>query len=107
MKFDGLGWESEVNAWRIYFDKRTRLIFGQASSRFVSRYVWRAGIRLSLESPMGRDIYRIGDAIGIGSVAAMVDGKLVKVSDVTERKWRIITLVRCASSSSSHTKAGK
>src|SRR5436189_4292724 len=22
MKFDGLGWESEVNAWRIYFDKR-------------------------------------------------------------------------------------
>src|SRR5437588_11604249 len=42
------------------------------------------------ESPLGRDIYRIGDAIGIGAVAALVDGKVVKVSDVAERKWRII-----------------
>ena len=43
------------------------------------------------ESPLGRDIYRIGDAIGIGAVAALVDGKVVKVSDVAERKWRIIS----------------
>src|SRR5213075_1054099 len=43
------------------------------------------------ESPLGRDIYRIGDAIGIGAVAALVDGKVVKVSDVTERKWRILS----------------
>src|SRR5947199_6376389 len=41
------------------------------------------------ESPFGRDIYRIGDAIGIGAVAALVDGKVVKISDVAERKWRI------------------
>src|SRR5262249_27626044 len=25
MKFDGLAWESEVNAWRIYFDKRNAI----------------------------------------------------------------------------------
>src|SRR5438132_7208907 len=43
------------------------------------------------ESPFGRDIYRIGDAIGIGAVAALVDGKAVRVSDVAERKWRIIS----------------
>src|SRR5438067_1088871 len=43
------------------------------------------------ESPLGRDIYRIGDAIGIGAVAALVDGKAVRVSDVAERKWRIIS----------------
>ncbi len=65
MKFDGLGWESEATAWRIYFDKRN--------------------------APLGRDIYRIGDAIGIGAVAALVDGKAVRVSDVAERKWRIVS----------------
>ncbi|HEX7721062.1 MAG TPA: DUF4861 family protein, partial [Pyrinomonadaceae bacterium] len=43
------------------------------------------------ESPLGRDIYRIGDAIGIGAVAALVDGKAVRVSDVAERKWRIVS----------------
>src|SRR5260370_27743617 len=27
MKMDGLGWESEANAWRIYFDKRNAIDF--------------------------------------------------------------------------------
>jgi unsaturated chondroitin disaccharide hydrolase len=43
------------------------------------------------ESPLGRDIYRIGDAMGIGAVAALVDGKVVKVADVDDRQWRIIS----------------
>jgi hypothetical protein len=30
MKFDGLAWESEANAWRIYFDKRNAIdIYGK------------------------------------------------------------------------------
>lgn len=92
MKFEGLAWESEASAWRIYFDKRNAIDF------FAKR---RPGLYLEMfaapeygyhfESPFGRDIYRIGDAIGIGAVAALVDGKVVKVSDVAERKWRIIS----------------
>src|SRR5437764_7531053 len=42
-------------------------------------------------SPLGRDIFRIGDALGAGSVAALVDGRTEKVADVAERKWRIIS----------------
>src|SRR5260370_4773711 len=43
------------------------------------------------ESPEGRDMFKVGDSIGIGAVAAMVDGKLIKVADVKERKWRILS----------------
>ncbi|MEO8436430.1 MAG: DUF4861 family protein, partial [Pyrinomonadaceae bacterium] len=92
MKFEGLAWESEASAWRIYFDKRN------AIDLYAKR---RPGLYLEMfgapeygyhdESPLGRDIYRIGDAIGIGAVAALVDGKVVKVSDVAERNWRIIS----------------
>ena len=92
MKFDGLAWESEADAWRIYFDKRNAIDFygkrrpGLYLEMFgAPEYVYHS------ESPLGRDIYRIGDAIGIGAVAALVDGKVVKVSDVAERKWRIIS----------------
>jgi len=92
MKFDGLAWESEASAWRIYFDKRNAIDFygkrrpGLYLEMFGSpEYVYH------WESPLGRDIYRIGDAIGIGAVAALVDGKVVKVSDVAERKWRIVS----------------
>ena len=42
------------------------------------------------ESPFGRDIYDNGKSIGIGSVAALVDGNVVRVADVAERNWRIV-----------------
>lgn len=91
MKFDGLAWESEVNAWRIYFDKRNAIdIYGKRRPGLYLEMFGAPEYVYHWESPMGRDIYRIGDAIGIGAVAALVDGKVVKVSDVAERKWRII-----------------
>jgi unsaturated chondroitin disaccharide hydrolase len=91
MKFDGLAWESEMNAWRIYFDKRNAIdLFGKRRPGLYLEMFGAPEYVYHWESPLGRDIYRIGDAIGIGAVAALVDGKVVKVSDAADRKWRII-----------------
>lgn len=90
-KIEGLGWESERVAFRIYFDSRNAIdIYGkrrptlQLSMYASPDYVYHD------ESPEGRDIFRVGDAIGIGAVAGIVDGKLIKVADVKQRKWRIL-----------------
>jgi unsaturated chondroitin disaccharide hydrolase len=92
MKFDGLAWESEANAWRLYFDKRNAIdIYGKRRPGLYLEMFGAPEYVYHWESPLGRDIYRIGDAVGIGAVAALVDGKVVKVSDVAERKWRIIS----------------
>src|SRR5436190_15448800 len=92
MKFDGLGWESETTAWRIYFDKRNAIdIWGKRRPGLYLEMFGAPEYVYHWESPLGRDIYRIGDAIGIGAVAALVDGKAVRVSDVAERKWRIVS----------------
>src|SRR2546423_3644477 len=92
MKFDGLAWESEATAWRIYFDKRNAIdVWGKRRPGLYLEMFGAPEYVYHWESPLGRDIYRIGDAIGIGAVAALVDGKVVKVSDVAERKWRIIS----------------
>src|SRR5213593_1214735 len=92
MKFDGLGWESETTAWRIYFDKRNAIdIWGKRRPGLYLEMFGAPEYVCHWESPLGRDIYRIGDAIGIGAVAALVDGKAVRVSDVAERKWRIVS----------------
>lgn len=92
MKFDGLAWESEASAWRIYFDKRNAIdFFGKRRPGLYLEMFGAPEYVYNLESPLGRDIYRIGDAIGIGAVAAVVDGKVVKVADVADRKWRIIS----------------
>ncbi|HEX3229060.1 MAG TPA: DUF4861 family protein, partial [Pyrinomonadaceae bacterium] len=92
MKFDGLGWESEATAWRIYFDQRNAIdVWGKRRPGLYLEMFGAPEYVYNVESPFGRDIYRIGDAIGIGAVAALVDGKAVRVSDVADRKWRIVS----------------
>jgi len=79
-------------AWRIYFDKRNAIdVWGKRRPGLYLDMFGAPEYVYHLESPLGRDIYRIGDAIGIGAVAAVVDGKVEKVSDVADRKWRIIS----------------
>jgi len=91
-RYEGPGWESETTAWRIYFDKRNAIdLYGKR----------RPGLNLDLfstpdyvyhsESPYGRDIFNIGPAVGIGAVAALVDGKIARVSEVADRDWCIVS----------------
>jgi unsaturated chondroitin disaccharide hydrolase len=90
-KFEGMGWESDATAWRIYFDKRNAIdLYGKRRPGLYLELFGAPEYDYHEESPFGRDIYKIGDAIGIGSVAAIVDGKVVKVEDVQERSWRIV-----------------
>src|SRR5258705_3508328 len=86
MKFDGLAWESEANAWRIYFDKRNAIdIYGKRRPGLYLEMLGAPEYVYHWESHLRRDIYRIRDAIGIGAVAAFVDGKRVKESYVADR----------------------
>ena len=90
-KFEGLGWESERVAFRIYFDPRNAIdLYGKRRLTLQLAMYASPDYAYHNESPEGRDIYDVGDAIGVGAVAAMVDGKVVKVADVKNRKWRII-----------------
>ncbi len=90
--FEGLGWESTINAWRIYFDKRNAIdLFGKRRPGLYLELFGHPEYDYHEESPYGRDIYKIGEALGIGSVGALVEGKVVKVSEVADRSWRIIS----------------
>ncbi len=90
-KIEGLGWESERNAWRIYFDPRNAIdLYGKRRLSLQLPMFAAPDYDYHAESPEGRDIYKVGDAIGIGAVAALVDGKVVKVADVAGRNWRIL-----------------
>src|ERR1700693_98328 len=90
-KIEGLGWESERVAFRVYFDPRNAIdLYGKRRPTLQLGMYASPDYPYHDESPEGRDIYKVGDAIGIGAVAAMVDGKTIKVAEVKERKWRIV-----------------
>ena len=92
MKFDGLAWESELTAWRIYFDRRNAIdVYGKRRPGLYLEMFGLPEYDYHEESPFGRDIYKIGDALGLGAVGALVNGRAERVSDVAERSWRIIS----------------
>ena len=91
-KIQGLGWESEKNAWRIYFDPRNAIdLFGKRHSMLLLKRFTTPEYDYHAESPDGRDTYEIGDAIGLGSVAAWRNGKVIKAADVHARTYRVIS----------------
>jgi len=90
-KIEGLGWESERIAFRVYFDPRNAVdIYGKRRQTLQLGMYASPDYTYHDESPEGRDIFKVGNSIGIGAVAAMVDGKLIKVAEVKDRKWRIL-----------------
>jgi hypothetical protein len=92
-KIEGLGWESDRIAFRVYFDPRNDIdIYGKRSRSLQLKLFASPDYPYHEESPKGRDIFRIGESIGLGAVAAWVDGKLVKAANVRERKWRIVSV---------------
>jgi unsaturated chondroitin disaccharide hydrolase len=91
-KIEGLGWESDKNAWRIYFDPRNAIdLYGKHRSTLLLKRFANPEYDYHAETADGRDIYKVGDALGIGAVGAWDNGKLIKVSDVASRKYRIIS----------------
>jgi unsaturated chondroitin disaccharide hydrolase len=90
-RFEGMGWESDITAWRLYFDKRNAIdLYGKRRPGLYLELFGSPEYDYHEESPFGRDIYKIGNALGIGAVGALVDGKVIKVSEVGDRSWRIV-----------------
>jgi unsaturated chondroitin disaccharide hydrolase len=90
-RYEGLGWESEETAWRIYFDKRNAIdLYGKRRPGLYLDLFASPEYIYHLETPFGRDIFKVDPTLGIGSVAALVDGKAMAVSDVADRSWRVL-----------------
>lgn len=91
-RYEGLGWESEEAAWRIYFDKRNAIdLYGKRRSGMYLDLFAAPEYVYHLEVPFGRDIFKVPPSLGIGAIGALVDGAAQPVAEVADRKWRVLT----------------
>src|SRR5260370_3289027 len=91
-KIQGLGWESDKNAWRIYFDPRNAIdLYGKRRSMLLLKRFAEPEFDCHAESADGRDTYEIGDAIGMGAVAAWSQNKVITAAEVRARGYRVIS----------------
>ena len=85
IRYEGPGWESDKIGYRFYLDWRNAIdIFGKKVSDMVLQNVGQDGYD-SYHNPAdwGMDILKVGESLGIGSIAMWEDGQanLVAVTD--------------------------
>lgn len=89
-QFEGPGWESEEIAYRVYLDDRNRTdIFGKKEDGLFLNIMGKNDLvsdgNESYQRGMlswGRDIFKVGNSLGIGSVATYYKNKVTTVSNV-------------------------
>lgn len=81
--FDGPGWESDVIAYRIYWNADNAMdIFGKSRPILSLDHWAKPGVPHSIEDEHGIDVLKVGRALGIGGFGAWIDGRIHKVSNV-------------------------
>lgn len=92
-RIEGPGWESDKIVYRFYLDSRNRNdIFGKKTHELVLKTIGQNDLvsdgKESYASMLdwGMDIFKVGESLGIGSIAMWHDSKVVTVSDVESVK---------------------
>ena len=95
-QFEGPGWESDLIAYRYYLDSRNRNdITGKKTHDMIIR---KMGVNdlvsNSAESytkmlDWGMDIFKVGESLGIGSIAMWYDNKVNTLNDLRKEECKI------------------
>jgi len=82
--FEGLGWESDLMAYRLYLDERMAIdIFGKKTPANVLQTVGIGGDTYHKMAPWGMDVLKVGETVGIGGIGRLRDGKAVQLGKST------------------------
>lgn len=89
--FEGPGWESDLVAFRLYWDKRNASdVFCKTTSTLSLENFARTDVDYHQLTPWGMDVLKVKTAVGIGGFGAWIDGKVEKVADA-KREYKVIS----------------
>jgi rhamnogalacturonyl hydrolase YesR len=79
--FEGVGWESDKAAYRLYLDDRNAVdLFGKKRPGPVLQDIGQAnGNYADLTAAWGADIYQVGQSLGLGGLGERRDGKATQI----------------------------
>ncbi len=81
IRYEGPGWESDKVGYRFYLDWRNAVdIFGKKTTEMVLQNVGLDGFDSYHEdNPWGQDIFKVGETLGLGSIAYWTGTEAVRV----------------------------
>lgn len=86
-KYEGPGWESDKIGYRMYIDWRNRIdIFGKKTNELVLKNIGVNDLDAEDDSyhymqEWGKDIFKVGNSLGIGSFGIMHNDEIMMVSE--------------------------
>lgn len=87
---EGPAWENENIGFRMYWDKRNGIdIHGKKVRDLVLDTVGLDRNNYHEMSDWGMDVLKVGNSLGAGSIALMIDGKIYRIGDTPEEKVEI------------------
>src|SRR6185369_2544533 len=91
LRYEGPGWESDKVGYRFYLDQRNASdVYGKLTADMVLQQVGLDGFESYHHmQPWGMDVMKVGKSLGIGSIGAMVDGKITRVEKTDSITSRI------------------
>ncbi len=90
-RFDGVGWESEVTAYRLYLDDRNAVdILGKHKPGLYWNFIGTSGVDYQNDADWGMDVLHVGSALGIGGIGFWVADSVLKPLTIDRQRTRII-----------------
>ncbi|WP_303828611.1 DUF4861 family protein [Asticcacaulis taihuensis] len=82
--FEGIGWESDKVAYRLYLDERNVTdIFGKYGSGMIFPNVGHGFDDYQYPVAWGGDIFKVGASLGVGGIGLLRDGKATQIGPST------------------------
>jgi hypothetical protein len=82
--FEGIGWESDKVAYRLYLDQRNVTdIFGKYGSGMIFPNVGHGFDDYQYPVAWGGDIFKVGASLGVGGIGLLRDGKATQIGPST------------------------
>ena len=93
IRYEGPGWESDKVGYRFYLDRRNATdIWGKTTDNMVLQKVGQVGdMNYHEMKDWGMDILKVGESLGIGSPATLVDGVAVHFDSVDQHISKVLS----------------
>lgn len=80
LAFEGIGWESDLAAYRMYLDERLAIdIFGKKTPGPILHTIGQGVDNYHAMAPWGMDIFKVGDTVGIGGVGVFRNNRATQL----------------------------
>jgi pectinesterase len=90
-RFDGVGWESDSVAYRLYLDGRNAVdVQGKRRPGLYWKWIGSSGVDYQLDADWGTDVLHVGAALGVGGIAFWSGDSVLKPLTVERQRTRVV-----------------